>query len=212
VRALDNATLLGGQGLASGRLRIGVVGLGDALRLVGKDYSSSAALAEAERIAHALSCGVTEGSIALARERGPRFTCEREWLSRASSRCLPQYLIADAAQVGLRHTALTAISSQPKLALFANGVSDALEPSPNGPVAHVIDEGETQRIVHSAGYAQSVAMRLDKPYEVAGQPDAISRQAIYEAVRPWMDEGMLDFAISTTGPVSAPARAMRPVS
>ena len=196
VRALDNATLLGGQGGARGGLRIGVIGLGDAFKLVGTDYCSSAAAAKAKRIVHALSCGATEGSIALARERGHRFSCGQEWLDRAFARGLPQDLITDAARIGLRYTALTAISSQPKLALFANGVSDALEPAPNRPVAHVIDEGETPRVVYPVGYARSVAMRLDKAYEMTEHPDAASRLAIHEAIRPWMDQVMPGIAIS----------------
>jgi hypothetical protein len=80
-------------------------------------------------------------------------------------------------------------------------------------VADVIDSGETQRIVHWAGYARSVAMRLNKPYEVGGPPDAASRRAIYEAASPWMDEGTHhDAGVTLDGMVSAPVRAMRPGS
>lgn len=55
--------------------------------------------------------------------------------------------------------------------------------------------------MHSPGYARSVATRLDKAYDVTRQPDNASRQAVEEAIRPWMDEAMRNATVSTMGRV-----------
>jgi len=190
ARALESAMVLLGYASWSGRLRIGMIGMGDALRLLGMDYGCAAARVEAERVALAVAHGATEGSMLLARERGPRLACQREWIDRARARGYSPALITHAGRVGLRHTALTAISSQPKLALFANGASDALEPALSHPVAHVINDDEAPRVVYSAGYAHNVATRLRKTYEMADDPTESVRQAMYDAVQPWMDEAL----------------------
>lgn len=126
VRCLDDIGLLRGDGVCAPRL--GVVGLADALALLGIDYASDAARRHAALVARTIAEGSLAASIWLARERGARAELTGELRAAWTARAVPQQLIDDAAQFGLRHARLTAIESQRRLALFANNVSDAVDP------------------------------------------------------------------------------------
>jgi ribonucleoside-diphosphate reductase alpha chain len=128
VRCLDNALL---HAAAGGRravdVRVGIIGLADALVLLGRRYDSAAARVAAAAIARALAQGCLAGSVRLARERGP-LAKARAPLFPVLLEQLPPELIANLGRHGLRHRRLTAIASQPRLAAFANSVADALDP------------------------------------------------------------------------------------
>ncbi|HEY0178168.1 MAG TPA: hypothetical protein VGC30_00870, partial [Dokdonella sp.] len=122
VRALDAA------GAGATPLRIGVVGLADAIALLGLRYRAPLAREQAREIVRALAEGCLRGSVQLARERGARFDADEDTLRSVSRRGLATELIRDVRRCGLRHRRLTAIAPQPRLALLANNVADALDP------------------------------------------------------------------------------------
>jgi len=132
VRLLDGALGLHGSAQPSAGLRIGVIGLADALGLLGLPYASVEAQLQAREIATALAEGTLRGAIDLAGERGAldphpdRHRLEARWRTRGVS----DWLIREGLRCGVRYTALTAIDPHPRLASLANSVNDALDPSP----------------------------------------------------------------------------------
>lgn len=133
VHALDNAIVLRGDSARiAKRLRIGVVGLADAFAQLGLGYDDEEARSLARSIAQALAEGSLRATIALAEVRGCAVRGDASWLRRACLRDTPHELIAAARRHGLRHAGLTAITSQPRLARFANDVVDAIHPSAAG--------------------------------------------------------------------------------
>lgn len=102
VRFLDDCSVALGIVPPPRRLRIGIIGLADALERLGVDYRSSRARQQAALVANALAEGCRCGSAGLARERS-----------------------------GRRHEALTVIDAHPSLARLANGVADGIDPLPD---------------------------------------------------------------------------------
>jgi ribonucleoside-diphosphate reductase alpha chain len=127
VRLLDDALLASAApGDAEAGVRIGLVGLDDALAALGAGAGAETAVAAdaARGIAQALAEGCLRGAVALAIERGPRLRPDADWLARWRARGLPADLLEQAARHGVRFDALTACDPQPLLARLANGVSD----------------------------------------------------------------------------------------
>ena len=139
VRGLDNAMLRAG---VSNRdqtdIRVGVMGLGDALALLGTPYASSEARAFAADVARLLSHSCVHASARLASERGGTPT-KRE----------------------LRFLRHTEIAPRPRLALFANHVADALDPV--APDSEVVIDAPLggDRHVRSCGYAMALKRRIE---------------------------------------------------
>lgn len=190
VRALDNAALLAGA--PAPRLRIGLAGVADALLLLGLGYASAAGRAQAHALAQALAKGCFRASVELAAERG-RTTCDvRDALDRARSRLTSPGWLASAERHGLRHTQLTAITAQPRLALLANGVADALDPLLGEHQPHVVTTPGMRRTLYASGYALRVLRnagadpRIDATVPLSGCWKA--QIAMRAAVQPWMDE------------------------
>jgi len=130
VRLLDDALMLH-SAPPPPTLRIGIVGFANALHLLGLSYDSVQAEAFARMVAIALAEGSLRGSVDLKRERGaldPTEPPRRE--SRWHARGLPTWLSDEGLHSGVRHSLLTAIDSHPRLAQLANGVADALDPTP----------------------------------------------------------------------------------
>lgn len=189
VRALDNAALLAGN--VTTRLRIGVVGIADALALLGLEYDSEAGRTQAAAVAQALAEGCLGGSIALAASRGG---CERDTrglLARAMLRGAPQELLKDAARHGVRHTQLTAITSQPRLALLANNVADAVDPLRGEDHAGLIIAADGQRTMRSPGYALNVLRSGGSGpshwRDTLEHQSWFAQIAMRAALQPWMD-------------------------
>jgi len=129
LQALDDAAALAlDSAVAPPRLRLGLIGVSDALVLLGLDYDSNEGRLQAARIAQDLAEGGVAGSIALARDRGAGAVCDANWNTQAQRRGYPSELIRAAREHGLRQAENTAIASHPRLASFANGVADALDP------------------------------------------------------------------------------------
>lgn len=164
VHALDDAAALAADGSSRSTpgASVGIVGVSDALALLGFAYDSDAGRAQAANIAQAMAQGCLSGSIVLARDRGARARCDADWNVRAQRRGYRSELIEAATKHGLRHGRLTAIRSQPRLALFANGVADALDPLPSAAGAN--------------------------PDTDAACTDVTAQLRLRAAIQPWLDE------------------------
>jgi ribonucleoside-diphosphate reductase alpha chain len=202
VRALDNAALL--EGVAQPRLRIGLIGVADALALLGLSYDSNAGRAQAAAMARALAEGCLHGSISLAAERGS-CGCEAADLAiaRARMRGMPEALLCAAARHGVRHLQLTAVTSQPRLALLANDVADAVDPLRGKNHAHVICATGGQRTtVRSSGYALNL-LQAGGTVAAAGIPDTLHDMSwmaqikMRGALQSWIDE-RIDYPLLVT--------------
>lgn len=132
VRLLENAVVWHGAAARAPVLRIGIIGLADALFLLGLPYASIDARTQARAVAAALAEGCLRGTIDLASERGPadRDLDRRCLAARWYARGTPPGLIEAGLRRGVRHAELTAIDPHPRLALLANNVADALELAP----------------------------------------------------------------------------------
>ena len=200
VRALDNAALE--AGIAAPHLRIGMIGVADALALLGLRYDSDPGRNQAGAMARALAEGCLHGSIMLAAERG---SCGQEAhasIARARLRGFPEELLNAAGRYGVRHLQLTAITSQPRLALLANDVADAVDPLRGKNHAIVISASDGQRtIVRSSGYALNLLHaggieREDMPDTLPDMP-WIAQIKMRAALQPWMDEP-IDYPLLAT--------------
>ena len=106
----------------------------------------------AGEIARALAEGCLEGSVRLARERGPANAGTVNLRDRHAFE-LPAELLAESARYGLRHARLTEISSHPRLARFANRIADALDPiGPSG--------SEAEHVGKAVGFPFALARSL----------------------------------------------------
>lgn len=194
VHALDNAALLAGQGRPGTCLRVGVIGLADALLQLGHAYDSEQGRRTAQDIAISLARGCLRESLGLARERGawlpPGDAPSQQRRLRQFSAALP----ADAGRDGLRHAALTAIEPRRRLALLANNVADAVDPLLAHGNAQTILDGDTARTVCSPGYALTLAGRLHARHAVHRFVAELTRMspsaqgALRNAMQDWIDQ------------------------
>lgn len=191
---LDNALLLTGiPDCEHANVRIGLVGVADALTLLGKRYDSPGGRVLAGRIARALAEGCFAANVRLARDRAGSAPDREHTISVARLRDMPAELIVAAEATGVRRARSTAIDSHARIARFANDVADALDP---------LDGGEADRSLHSpgasrqgaaGGYAATIARRsgahLPAPKPGAGgRRSTIAAQiALRGAVQPWID-------------------------
>lgn len=200
VRTLDNAALQ--ASIAAQSLRVGMIGVADALALLGLRYDSDAGRTQAAAMAKALAEGCLRGSIMLAAERG---SCGREapaFVARARLRGFPEELLQAAARHGVRHVQLTAITSQSRLALLANDVADAADPLRGENHVHVISAPDGQcTTVRSSGYALNV---LHADGSESGEvPDTLPEMSwmaqikMRAALQPWIDEP-IDYPLLVT--------------
>ena len=162
VHALDNALALANQctGNDGTHLRIGLIGLADALAFLRLGYDTPGARTEAYWIAQTLAQGCYRGTIRLACERGAR----RQLVDHARARSIlessPLSLLLAAERYGLRHSQLTAITSQKRLALLANNVADALDPLHGADRAWFVGSRDNPRLLRSSGYAVTATRAL----------------------------------------------------
>lgn len=202
VRVLDSAALLAGTAVP--HLRVGLVGIADALALLGLGYDSDAGRAQASAMAEALAEGCLHANIQLAAERGRSAKDTHEALTRPELRDAPRDLQRDFVRHGLRHLRLTAITSQPRLALLANDVADAADPLRGENHIHTIDAPSGQRTLRSSGYALNTLRNRDTGRDAT--PDTLpnvscSAQISMRAVlQPWMHETITYPLLATHDP------------
>jgi ribonucleoside-diphosphate reductase alpha chain len=132
VRFLDDAATAVEGGVHPPRLRIGIIGLADALDELGLAYASVEGRLEAVRIVCALAEGCVRGSLELAEDRGTASSPDerRVQAERLQHLSLPPGVIERVLASGLSHERLTAIDPHPVLARLANGVADGIDPLP----------------------------------------------------------------------------------
>jgi len=195
VRMLDDA-LIAMRGVASRApaLRIGMIGFADALELLGIAYDDPRAPEIARVIGTALASGTLQGECELIEERGPREPASAPLIAAWRDRRSPEELVAAAALRGVRHRQLTAIESQPRLALLANGASDALDPSP------VPASGTTAQTSFNATPADSAT---------APDPIAAARACIRSSIQPWIDVPLPNPGEPAVASINAGSRGLR---
>jgi ribonucleoside-diphosphate reductase alpha chain len=201
VRTLDNAALQ--AGIAAPHLRIGMIGIADALALLGSRYDSDGGRKQAAVMAHALAEGCLHGNILLAAARGP---CGQAALhaciTQAKLRGLPEDLQHDAERRGVRHARLTAITPQPRLALLANDVADAADPLRGKNHAHLIATSHGQcTTVRSSGYALNVlhagGQAPETPPDTLSDMSWMAQIKMRAALQCWIDEP-IDYPLLVT--------------
>lgn len=188
VRLLDDAlVVMHGVAPTFSGLRIGLLGLGDALHLLGIPYDDPRAVGQACAVGSALATGTLRGTIELARERGPIDARPLHLVALWRDRGVPDELIDAAMQHGVRHTRLTAIGLQPHLATLANNASDALDPR----AARDIDGHDAPRRTTSRA----------PPANPVGAMVA-AQLAIRAAIQPWID-APIEYPVTMTGEADA---------
>lgn len=200
VRALDNAALQ--ANIAAPHLRIGMIGVADALALLGLRYDSDSGRLQAAAMGRAIAEGCLRGSIMLAAERGPCGHETHASMERARLRGLPDALLRDAAHHGVRHPQLTALTSQPRLALLANDVADAVDPLRGKNHTDVISASDGQRTtVRSSGYALNIlhagGMEPDGTPDTLPDMSWMAQIKMRAAMQPWIDEP-IDYPLLVT--------------
>lgn len=138
TRMLDNAISISGfplprqrqQAQASRRIGIGIMGLADALILLGLNYDRPEARETAGRAMRVICHAAYEASAALAREKGPFPLFRRDqYLAAPFVAALPASISERIWKHGIRNSHLTAIAPTGTISLVAGGLSSGLEPA-----------------------------------------------------------------------------------
>jgi ribonucleoside-diphosphate reductase alpha chain len=158
-------------------LRIGVVGVADAIARLGLTYDGAAAREVAARIGAALAVGSLEASLAAVAAGAPA----------VARRALPAALSAELRHRRCAHASLTAIGPQPLLALLADNVADALDPRDFAPRAYRIAAPGGERVVRSSGGSTALARELGANLPAAPWPSGRAQSALRDAIAPWVD-------------------------
>ena len=193
VRLLDDARP--SAAAAGGRdeeIRVGLLGMGDALEELGLDYDSAAARNFAGDVASALAHGALRGSVELARERGARAGAPD---ANGPVPKVDAALADDLHRWGGRFARLTAIAPQPRLARLANAASDALDPSVRTPASLV------SQLRMRAAAQPWIDAPIDYPLALSGER---SGDQVEEASRFAQSQGI---ALPALVPVAAAATA-----
>lgn len=193
LRLMDDVRLAAGCAVAP--LRLGVVGLADAVAMLGADYTAESGLAVAEQAARLFATASLLASNQLARERGAAMgSNERDGalyrfeaqLSGGEKRSVRDY--------GLRFGPLTTADSRPRLALLANNVADALQPLRGEKQTYDIQGPQGGRQVVGSGFALTLWRQLGAPfaeqtypYPTAAATTALHVARIEACVQPWLD-------------------------
>lgn len=137
VRLLDNVYDVSGfplaaqraRALESRRLGLGITGLADALLMLGLRYDTEKARQIAATAMRAVCHSAYRASVGLAREKGafPAFEAS-PYLQGELIRTLPENILHDMAQYGIRNSHLTAIAPAGTISLLAGNVSSGIEP------------------------------------------------------------------------------------
>jgi ribonucleoside-diphosphate reductase alpha chain len=138
VRFLDNVIDLTAfpvpeqkaEAKAKRRTGLGIMGLGNALQMLGARYGSLAAEDLTGRIMETLRDAAYQASIELARERGPFPLFDRDrFLTRPFVQTLPERLRTGIHETGIRNGVLMTVAPTGTTAIYYNNVSSGLEPT-----------------------------------------------------------------------------------
>ena len=182
-------------GCADAPLRLGVVGLADAVALLGADYTGTSGVAAAEHAARLFATASLVASSRLARERGAAVSSEAR--EQALRRFGGQLSVVERRAIhghGLRFGPLTTADARPRLALLANNVADALHPLRGERQTYEIKGARGGRQVIGSGFALTLwrqrgtrAGERAYPYPTAANTTAADQARIEAAVQPWLD-------------------------
>lgn len=182
VRLLDNIRNCGCSEPGSSGLRLGLIGMADAMNQLGHRYESASARKFATELATAFSEGALQGAIGLARERGEAQT-DRKALARLwRARGVSPSLLNDLLRSGVRHTRITVIERQPRLALFANNTSDAIDPQ----LPDRQQKAESQVLAQvelRAAMQPWIDELIDYPLLAASEPSAATMESLQALAR-----------------------------
>jgi len=187
LRALDAATSRPTTRDAV-RPALGVTGVADALALLGLRYDGAPALAFVRSLGLRLAEGCFRANVALARKHGARIALTRASRARAIGRGIAGELVADAERHGLRHAGALVLTSQPRLALLANAVADALDPLADD--ERRVSFPPDRRVVRSHGCARVLLRAAGRslPGSETARVVSIGAQlALRGALQPWLD-------------------------
>lgn len=183
VRMLDDATLVAHRVVPGAvALRIGLLGFGDALHLLGIAYVDPQAVELATLIGTLMASGTLHGTLELTEERGTLGPATSKLLSIWRDRRVPDRLIQAAEQNGVRHSGLTAIESQERLALLANNASDALDP----------------RSMSTPDEKSCTSMNAHSCTGMLRESTTAAQLGIRVAIQPWID-APIDYPMAQVG-------------
>ena len=175
-------------------LRIGLIGVGEALCALGLEYDSDAACAQVAAASAALAHGCLAGAIELARRGQPALRPDAAWYERATRRGHARAALDAAERYGVTDSVLTAIAPQQRLAAFANDVSDALDPAFERPAPATAVGFDAARLKPRHTLAPRSAPELGS---VAAQ------LRLRAAAQPWIDTPIAYPVICAAAPDSA---------
>ena len=195
VRALDNAGMLAARRTSRGEsaIGVGIIGLADALAFLRVRYGSALGRSIARDIASELARACLHESVRLARERGRCHVAPSISTHLLESDVLGAELEADLDRHGSRHVRVTSITSQPRLALLANNVADAVDPLRGADQAYVVATRDTSRVVSSSGYAMTISRDVANrhsglhAWQTLAQIPVTEQIEMRAAIQPWMD-------------------------
>lgn len=185
VHALDNAMLLAPPSSTESGLhmRIGFVGLADALMLLGERYESDRSRRLGHDMARCLAIGCLRSSLGLANDRGARCKLSSRSTLNYKLRQISSAITEDATRSGLRHARLTAITSQRHLALLANNVTDAIDPAAPG--------DSPQRYAAKISRHQNAIVTAASALIGDNQPSIAAQMEMRAAMQMWIDQPIL---------------------
>lgn len=137
VRMLDNVIDVSGyplpaqaeQSLGCRRVGLGIMGMADALLMMGLAYDGRAARRRAAEAMRTVCHAAYRASIELAREKGEfPFLVREQYLRSPFIGSLPSDIRRDIGVHGIRNSHLTAIAPTGSISLLANNVSSGIEP------------------------------------------------------------------------------------
>ncbi|WP_257387842.1 hypothetical protein [Tahibacter caeni] len=195
LRLIDDMYLAAGG--AGAPPRLGILGLADALAMLGVDYASEAGAHTAVQIARDFAAASLEATCELAAERGNRANDAviDAAVLKAESLDLAPAQRQRIGRRGLRFAPLTAIAAQPRLALVANNVADAISPLRGEKMPYQIVGANGRRRVTASGFAitlwRQLGARADEtafPFSTAATAGDAGVARIRAAMTPWFDQ------------------------
>lgn len=191
LRLMDDVRQAAGS--ADAPLRLGILGLADAVALLGADYTGPTGVAAAEEAARLFAAASLVASNQLARERGSLAAVDEHALRRFGGQ-LSETERRTVLRDGLRFGPLTTADSQPRLALLANNIADALQPLRGERQTYEVNGPRGGRQVVGSGFALTLWRQLGArfgeetyPHPTAATTTSAHRDRIEAAVRPWLD-------------------------
>jgi ribonucleoside-diphosphate reductase alpha chain len=132
VRLLDNALVVAGHA-ATRQVRVGLIGMADALERLGIAYASPAARQSAAEMARMLLHGSLHGAMDLTMERGGGQPVASRELARLQQTGVDPGVLSAMARHGLRRLPLVGLFGAPRLARLANSLAEATDPVRSAP-------------------------------------------------------------------------------